>query len=243
MRLAILSDIHGNLIALEAVLADLNARGPFDALGVAGDLCEWGPQPRETLERLRSLNCSVVQGNTDRNVTLTDTDELRVLGKSENAIAGLAWTRDQIGPEGTAYLAALPFAHTFAGPQGHDVLMVHANPSDMETHLDPDASPDEVTRLLGDTTAAAVAFGHLHIPYVRLLEGRLLVDVASVGYPRDGHHAAAYATLEWDGGWHAAIHRVPYDLEAAAIAFRTSGMPRPEKRIKDMYRASYERDT
>lgn len=239
MRLAILSDIHGNVTALEAVLADVAARGPFDALGVAGDLCEWGPQPREALQRLRALDCPIVQGNTDRNVTITDAAELHALGKSEGSIAGLAWTRAQIGAEGAACLAALPFAHTFAGPAGHDVLMVHANPTDLDTHLHPDAPPDEVTRLLGATTAAVVAFGHLHIPYVRPFQGHLLVDVSSVGYPRDGDQCSAYAVLEWDGAWQATIQRVHYDLEAAAAAFRASGMPRSEKRIKELYRATY----
>src|SRR5437763_6837212 len=103
MRLAILSDTHGNLSALEAVLADMDAHGPFDAIGIAGDLCEWGPQPRAVLERVRALDCPVVQGNTDRNVTL-DEGVLRALGKSENAIAGLGWTRAQIGAEGVSYL-------------------------------------------------------------------------------------------------------------------------------------------
>lgn len=257
MRLAILSDIHGNLTALEAVLADIDARGPFDALGVAGDLCEWGPQPRDVLRRVRALGCPVVQGNTDRNLTIADPAELRAMGKSENAIAGLAWTRAQIGDDGTAYLAALPFAHTFSGPDGQDVLMVHATPTDQEAHLAPDAPPEEVERLIGDTTAAVVAFGHLHIPYVRTItiysrsgasgDARahsraplLLVDVASVGHPRDGNRDAAYATLEWDGAWRATIHRVHYDLDATAAAFYAGGMPRPEKRIREMYRASYE---
>ena len=99
MRLALLSDIHGNLPALDAVLADMDAQGPFDAIGIAGDLCEWGPQPRAVLERVRTLECPVVQGNTDRNVTL-DKEALRALGKSENAIAGLAALMR------TAYLAA-----------------------------------------------------------------------------------------------------------------------------------------
>jgi len=243
MRLAVLSDIHGNLAALDAVLADLAARGPVDALGIAGDLCEWGSQPRAALARVRDLDCPVIQGNTDRNVTITDDARLRALGKSEKAIAALAWTRDQLGPEGTAYLAALPFAHTFAGPRDHDVLMVHANPRDLDTHLDPDAPPEEVSALLNGASAAVVAFGHLHIPYVRRVAGRLLVDVASVGDPRDGDQRAAYATLAWDAAreWRAEIHRVPYDLNAAAAAFRASGMPNAEKRVKQLYRASYDK--
>ena len=238
MRLALLSDIHGNLVALEAVLADMDALGPFEAIGIAGDLCEWGPQPRAVLERVRALDCPVVQGNTDRNVTL-DKEALRALGKSENAIAGLAWTRAQIGAEGVSYLAALPFAWTFAGPRGQDVLMVHANPRDQDTHLNPDASAEEVAALLDGTMSAVVAFGHLHIPYVRHVAGRLLVDVASVGFPRDGDTRAAYATLAWDNGWQASIRRVPYDLDKTAAAFRASGIPGSARRIEALFRATY----
>jgi putative phosphoesterase len=238
MRLAILSDIHGNLVALEAVLADMEAHGPFDAIGIAGDLCEWGPQPRAVLKRVRALDCPVVQGNTDRNVTL-EAAALRALGKTEKAIEGLAWTRAQIEAEGVSYLAALPLAWTFAGPQGQDVLMVHANARDQDTHLSPDASAEEVATLLAGTTAAVVAFGHLHIPYVRHVDGRLLVDVASVGFPRDGDTRAAYATLAWEGGWQASIRRVPYDLAKAVAAFRASGMPGSARRIAALFRASY----
>jgi len=240
MRLAIMSDIHGNLAALEAVLADIAARGPFDALGVAGDLCEWGPQPREVLARVRDLGCPVVQGNTDRNVTIADDEaRLRTLGKSEHSIEGLAWTRAQLGPTGAGYLATLPFAHTYPAPNEQDVLMVHANPRDMDTHLDPDAPLDEVNRLLAGAHAAVITFGHLHTPYVRQVPGHLLVDVSSVGYPRDGDRRAAYATLEWDGGWRAEIQRVPYDLAETAAAFRACDIPNAEKRIKQLYRASY----
>lgn len=242
MRLAIMSDIHGNLAAFDAVLADIAARGPFDTLGVAGDLCEWGPQPAEALERVRSLDCPVVQGNTDFNVTIAgDAARLRAMGKSENSIAGLAWTRERIGPDGVAYLAALPFAHAFPGPAGQDVLMVHANPRNFDTHLGPDATPDEVAYLLDGATAPMIVFGHLHTPYVRRVPGHLLVDVSSVGYPRDGDTRAAYAILEWsDDGWRATIQRVAYDLAATAAAFEASGMPNAGKRVRQLYRASYD---
>jgi len=346
MRLALFSDIHGNLVALDAVLADLTARGPYDALGVAGDLCESGPDPRAVLARLRGLSralsvpVAMVQGNNDRYLTVDDPRELRALGKGPKAIDGIAWTRAQLSADDLAFLAALPFAHTFANPlppgpgsagvspvpgpgsagvspvpgpgsagvspvpgsmwgrassaasatrsqadnsrtlqgqvqdrgrrhwwdpwsrhrqreqsrqqqtqeqeweegQGQDLLMVHANTRDLETHIDPDASPAEVARLLAGMpeTATAVAFGHLHVPYVRRVDGRLLIDVASVGPPKDGDPRAAYAIAEFrDGAWQAAIHRVAYDVEKTVAAIRASGMPHPKKRIDDLRKASY----
>ncbi len=121
-------------------------------------------------------------------------------------------------------------------------MMVHANTRDLETHIDPDASPAEVARLLAGMpeTATAVAFGHLHVPYVRRVDGRLLIDVASVGPPKDGDPRAAYAIAEFrDGAWQAAIHRVAYDVEKTVAAIRASGMPHPKKRIDDLRKASY----
>lgn len=222
--------------------------GPFDAFGVAGDLCEWGPQPREVLERLRALaypvvqgntDHSVVQGNTDYNVVPAEEEEQRAPGRSASSIDARAWTIAQIGIEGAAYLSTLPFSHTFSGPDGDDVLMVHANACDQTTHLRADASPKRVAKLLGGSTANTVVFGHLHTPYARRIAGRLLVNVSSVGYPRDGDHRAAYAELTWDGVWHATIRRVAYDLEATVAAFEASGMPRGERRIAALYRVRY----
>jgi len=120
--------------------------------------------------------------------------------------------------------------------------MVHANTRDLETHIDPNASPAEVARLLTGmpATATAVAFGHLHIPYVRRVDGRLLIDVASVGHPKDGDPRAAYAIAEFrDGAWQAAIHRVAYDVDKTVAAILASGMPHPKKRIDDLRKASY----
>lgn len=243
MRLAILSDIHGNLFALDAVLAAIEAEGPFDALGVAGDLVEGGPHPRAVLERVRALGCPVVQGNNDYYLTVHDADSLRAAGKKERAIAGVAWARDQIGDAGVAYLAILPFSHVFpapAGATGQEVLMLHANARDQETHINPDDAPEQVEHLLAGVAQHTVVFGHLHIPYVRHVNGRLLIDAASVGDPRDGDRRAAYAALQWDGErWEAAIRRVPYDLEATAAAYRASGMPDAEQRLAKWARASY----
>src|SRR3712207_5892915 len=98
MRVAIISDIHGNLLALEAVLDDLAAVGGADAVIVAGDLCLGGPQPRETLERLRTLGYPTVQGNTDRDLAFPPAPS------ASDRDALLDWTRQQLGDEALAFL-------------------------------------------------------------------------------------------------------------------------------------------
>src|SRR5262245_29677728 len=177
MRLAILSDIHGNVLALDAVLADLRAQGGADLVAIAGDLCLDGPRPREVLERVRALGCPVVQGNTD--YSLGPPPEETAAGD----LADLhACTRAQFDPDGVAYLRTLPFDHRVAGPAGAGVvLIVHANPQNFNDHLRPLATEEQIAPLLEGVAPeiTTVVFGHLHIPYVRQVGRLKLVDIAS----------------------------------------------------------------
>jgi len=165
MRVAVLSDIHGNLLALEAVLADLDAIGGADAVVVAGDLCIDGPQPRQTLQRLRALGFPLVQGNTDRDLALAPT---ATAGSEQAAL--LDWTRQELGEDGLAYLRQLPFEHRVQGPSADQaILIVHANPQNQDEPLRPFAPEAQIIPLLDAVPAdvAVVAFGHLHLPFTR----------------------------------------------------------------------------
>ncbi len=239
MRIAIISDIHGNLIALDAVLQDLNEQPPVDQLVVAGDLCLNGPCPRQVIERVQALQCPVIQGNTDFEI-VTQAPE-----KGEKKRNTAAWTREKIGQPGIHYLASLPFSHTIANPVGSvasDLYIVHANPLNLEDAIFPNSTDDELERLLGglDSRIGVLAFGHLHIAYIRWWRNLLLFDVGSCGIPRDEDHRAAYGILNWNGkAWEAEIHRVPYDVEAVIRQIRTCGMPNPEKRVKVLVEAKY----
>src|SRR5690242_1374950 len=121
MRVAVMSDIHGFSLALRTVLADIEQRGPFDRVVVAGDLCEGGPAPDEVLEVLSGLDATIIQGNTDRDLAQ---------GAERSATAAYAW--DKLGDDGMAYLAGLPFDARIQPPGGNapsdDLLVVHANP-------------------------------------------------------------------------------------------------------------------
>lgn len=284
MRVAVISDIHGNQLALEAVLHDLHKHPPYDELVIAGDLCLNGPRPREVLEIVQELRCPVIQGNVDQE-TVTRAPEK---GKKKRSIVG--WTREHIGREGIAYLAALPFSHRVVNPpQGaefrpeslnrartsladnttdrdeaptiliednsaiqptrntnrrRDLLVVHANPLNLEDALFPDANDATLESLLGglDEQVGALAFGHLHIAYTRRWRGLLLADVASCGLPRDGDTRAAYSLLTWQEEqqcWEAEIRRIPYDIQAVIEQFKTCGMPHAAKRIRILLEAHY----
>src|SRR5579872_555373 len=126
MRIAILSDIHGNLTALEAALQDLEQQPQVDQMVIAGDLCLNGPYPREVIERVQALNCPVIQGNTDLEI-VTQAPE-----RGEKKRTTVGWTREQIGADGIDYLASLPFSHTISNTGESDMLIVHANPLNLE---------------------------------------------------------------------------------------------------------------
>lgn len=238
MRVAILSDIHGNLVALEAVLADLAAQGGADALVIAGDLCLDGPRPREVLAHVRALGCAVVQGNTDRDLALPPA---QTAARADAAL--LAWTRAQIGDEGVAYLSALPFAHRIPAPTGAGVLLVvHANPKDLDQHLPPFAPESQIAPLLADLPpeVTTLAFGHLHLPYVRDLGRVRLIDIASVGLPKDGDRRAGYGLLTWAGErWSAEQRRVEYPVEETVAQLRAAAPPGMDELLRTLLRARY----
>lgn len=242
MRVAVMSDIHGFDRALEAVLTDLERHEPLDAIVVAGDLCEVGPGPAEVLDILSGEaddpRWVVLQGNTDRDIV----ESVRYgYGRG-----GMDYAIEQIGPEGVEYLAGLGFSHRITPPGGvspdDDLLVFHANPFNLDDRLDPSWSDAELKEVLGETRAKAVAFGHIHIAYVREVDEILLIDVSAVGNPKDGDLRCAYGIIEWDEAarrWGAVIHRIAYPIEETAEQILASELPNPEKTLKKLKRASY----
>ncbi len=234
MRIAIFSDIHGNAHALDRGLDDLHSRGGADVLVAAGDLCLDGPRPKGVLKRLRAAGARALRGNTDRMVGTGDAVQL----DPEDA-RGVAWTRKRIGEKWTRWLAELPPSIAFG--DGEDGLLVcHANPKSDDEHVWPGADDATLERLFGDVPQRTVAFGHLHLAYVRVWRGRTLVNVASAGLPKDGDPHAHYAILtRRAGGWEVQSRRVPFDVAKVARQLRKSGIPDAEKRIATLRRHRY----
>jgi len=236
MKVAVLSDIHGFSIALDRVLADIAREQDIDHIIVAGDLCEEGPDPAGVLDRLREINAIVLQGNTDRDIANAT--------RSSN---GAKYTMDQIGEDGLEYLRELPFSKRISPPGGiapaDDLLVVHANPFDQDRHIRPDAGPQELQELIGDTQASVIAFGHLHIAYVRPLQQLTLVDVSAVGNPKDGDLRSKWGLITWDEDdqeWTATLHYVDYPLEETEAQILGSDMPNAKKVLNKLRKASYE---
>jgi putative phosphoesterase len=235
MRIAIVSDIHGNLVGLDACLADIVAQGGADTIVAAGDLCLDGPRPKKVLQRLEEVGAQCVRGNTDR--MLADGSEAVAPGEG----ARIAWTRKQLGEKWLSWLRELPFALHIGEPQ-NELLVVHANPTNDDEHMWPDADDATLERLIGEERAMTIAFGHLHLPYVRLWRGKMLVDVASAGLPKDGDPRASYALFtERDGGWEVKHRRVTFDVKKVATQLADCGIPDSAELIATLRRHRYKR--
>ena len=234
MRIAILSDIHGNAHALDRCLEDLASRGGADVVVAAGDLCLDGPRPKRVLKRLREIGARCLRGNTDRMI-----GEGPLAQQDAEDARAVEWARGKIGGEWTRRLAELP--RTLAFGEGEDGLLVcHANPLNDDEHCWPDAYDDTLERFFDGVPQRTIAFGHLHLSYVRVWRGRTLINVASAGLPKDGDPNAHYAILtQRSGGWEVQSRRVPFDVDKVARQLRKSGIPDVEKRLQTLYRHRY----
>jgi putative phosphoesterase len=239
MRIAIFSDIHGNLVGLDACLADLQHQGGADIIVAAGDLCMDGPRPKKVLQRLEELAAQCVRGNTDRYISAADESELH--GSDENDRKQIEWQRKELGEKWIGWLRALPFSLRF-GDEQNELLIVHANPTTDDGHLWPDADDATLQTYIGEERANTIAFGHLHIPYVRAWRGKMLVNVASAGLPKDGDPRACYALLtQRTGGWEVKHRRVIFDVKKVATQLADCGIPGSVDLISTLRRHRYKR--
>lgn len=224
MRVAVLSDIHGNLTALEAVLADLRRASP-DLVLHAGDLADAGSSPVEVIDRIRELGWPGVMGNTDE--MLIRPESLEAFARQSSAPAALweairamaAATRSVIGADRLEWLGKLPMI------QAHEALaVVHASPASCWRAPAEDASDAELESMYGSPAQGIVAFGHTHRPGIRGLPGHpsLLINTGSVGLPFDGDPRASYLILD---GPTPSVQRVEYDLESELKALAACGLP------------------
>ncbi|HEV2440014.1 MAG TPA: metallophosphoesterase family protein [bacterium] len=220
MRVAIFSDVHGNAAALEAVLADMRARGPFDRTLNGGDFAFGGPRPREAVERLIETGYPAVIGNTDE----------MVAASPEGATGAVAaWARTRLTPEQVDGLRALPRSQRVEPPDGPPLVLVHATPWSTTDIIEPASPAATVARALEQAGTRALVYGHIHRAYIREAAGGLIVNAGSVGFPFDGDARPAWAILMLERGtWRAEIVRTEYDREAAAHDLLTSDHPDAE---------------
>jgi putative phosphoesterase len=209
VRVAALYDIHGNLPAFEAALAEVEREG-VDVIVIGGDIASGPPQPREVVELVRSLpNAHAIRGNADR---LHD----REFAGDE----GLAWLFEQLPEDQVEWLVSLPFSVVL-----DDTLYVHATPLDDTTIVTELTTDDKLAGLLAEVEQRRVVAGHTHMQLERRVGEKLFVNAGSVGWPYEGTRGAYWALL--DEG--VELRRTDYDRERAAKLVRASGHPRAEE--------------
>ncbi len=232
MRIAVISDVHANLPALEAVLEALRDVGPLDALWHLGDVVGYGPHPNEVIERLRAAGAVGVLGNHDAAVV----GRIGIEWFNDDAQAAIEWSVEQIGTPHRTWLDGLPEVRREA-----EVTLVHGSPRDPIWEYVYSTSIARSN--FGSFETSLCLVGHTHVPLlfrerdgrvevespedghtVELGAGRTIVNPGSVGQPRDGDPRAAWLLLDTDAGtvtW----RRVPYDVAATQADMRAARLP------------------
>lgn len=235
MKLALISDVHANLPALEAVLDDI-ARRNVDATYHLGDLVGYAPWPDEVVQRIAREGIPGVAGNYDSTVAT----DYRHCGcryedprQEELSHVSYAWTRAHVTRETKRALGALPFRIDLRPLGGHiagpTLTLIHGNQTLNTVYVTEDRPDDFLRRMataIGARAGDVVAYGHTHLPYHRVVDGVRFVNTGSVGRPKDGDWRAGYVLLEFgEGGPLVEFVRVAYDVKRAADAIRLSDLP------------------
>lgn len=237
MRYALLSDIHGNRPALEAVLHDITARGSIDATYHLGDLVGYSPWPNEVVQMLVAANISGVAGNYDSTV-VTDYKHCGCRSESprqeELAHISYEWTRGHVSARTKEILRGLPFRLDLKPLGGHvagpTVTLVHATPTTNLVYVTqdrPDSFLAKMAHQAGLRAGDVLCFGHTHKPWHREVEGVHFVNTGSVGRPKDGDSRAGYVVLDVGGrAPRVELARVAYDIDSAARGVVAAGLPK-----------------
>jgi putative phosphoesterase len=237
-RIALLSDVHGNLAALEAVTKEIRREKP-DAVLVAGDLVLNGPDPNATVDALRVLESEgalIVSGNTD--IAVGDFDYGSAFphfqdGVPDTITAAAEWAHDELGDDQLEWLRRLPAERRIRTADDSLVLVVHASPGSQTRGFDQALDANIVFERAAATDARVICVGHTHIPEVRDLGWKVIVNAGSAGYVFDGEPTASWAVIDvHEGNVTAEIRRTEFDAVAVANAISARGLP------GDVYRAA-----
>jgi putative phosphoesterase len=231
MRIAFISDIHGNATALDVVLADINQRN-VEKVFVLGDLCFRGPEPKHSLQFVRALNTDVIKGNADEWVVRG----IRNGEVPESAIEMMSkerdWTLSQLDEDSVEYLKSLPteLKLEFGKIKIH---AFHATPDSLFEVVTPYESDQVIEEKMMRNEPDIFIYAHIHKPYIRYLNGKCIINIGSVGLPFDGLSKSSYALLDIvEDSFQTSIVRVNYDVNKVIKQFSESDYPNSEQMIK-----------
>ena len=226
-----MSDIHGNRVALDAVLADVENH-PVDQWVCLGDTIQGGAQPVEVVEKLRELACPVILGNADEEVLSPDSENEQLKTVSE-------WTAERLGSEGLDFIRTFVPTHQIELGVAGSLLCFHGTPRSFNEVLLPETPPDELRRGLNGSDATVMCGGHTHLQWTTTVDRRRFFNPGSVGLAYNRHMAreefyfpaiAEFAVLTVvDADVRLEFCRVPFDVEALKEAIVSSGHPFAEQ--------------
>lgn len=245
LRIAIVSDVHGNMLALEAVLAEMEKLGPFDHVVGGGDYIAGGAFPKEVMEFHWQSGWTLIRGNGDEwLVDLATEGRIPATNYQPGAEPNqtvkdmMLWNAERLSVDDLEFLGTRDLVWSIDGPSGQKMVFAHSTPT--STHpVNRADEPDEVFLPFFAATGAAVyLFGHIHHAFQRDTPAGTLACVGSVGLPLDGDHRPCFLIATDDGtGWSLEHHRIVYDHEAYAAALMESGMPHAEGQVKRVLNA------
>lgn len=243
MRIAVISDIHGNGFALDAALADIEKEGA-DGTVCLGDTVQGGPQPTETIQRLRELSCPIVLGNADAWLLKTETDTTEPTTLEQKEVR--SWTLSKLSETDLEFMRAYkPTVEVTMDAMR--LLCFHGSPTSYDDILLPDTSREMWDELLGPYSPAIMAGGHTHTQQLRRIREGLFFNPGSIGVaynfavPKEHFRTepwAEYAILsDRPGRPSVEFRRVDYDLEGMVKTIESSGRPHADRMIRDFTRA------
>jgi putative phosphoesterase len=223
MKIAVLSDIHGNLTALNAVLNDIKDLG-INKYIIAGDhICDC-PEPNEVLEKVKSLNGYIIKGNREEYV-LNYHKGMHDEWNKYKQKASVVWTHNTMDKDNIKYIEELPEQLSISLPQMDTIRVVHGSPFAMREDLFPDKYPERLEKALNTINESVLICGHTHESWSKVSHNKLVVNPGSVGVPFNKSKCAEYAVLTWEvNKWTASHHKVKYDLKELEDVFYESGL-------------------
>lgn len=236
MRIAAFSDVHGNLPALQAVLAQLSASGPFDHIVGVGDYCLGGIYPAEVMALLTERGYPLLRGNTEEWIVNAATNgavppqEVPESMSNRSAHAALdGWAASRLGSDGVAAIQGLPLRWDITGASGQKLTLVHSTPWSTHPVNRQNASDEALTEVLERAEADVVLYAHVHYAHIRQLPGGVVACIGAVGAPYDGDQRACCMVAEDTGdGWTLQHVRVAYDVDAYVAELEQTDMPQKE---------------
>lgn len=233
MRIAFISDIHGNFTALQAVLADIKKQGA-DQIICLGDALSLGPQPLETLHALKELKSIYIMGNHDE--AILDPEKAPELEITEHLVPDLYWCRERLSSDGFEFIRSFQDTHEITFPNGVQLLAFHGTPASTTDIIQATTPPEFLDKHFTDQTASVFIGGHSHIQMLRRYGKKLILNAGSVGNAFEFAFSpgnpprllpwAEYAIVDQSGNsFDVDLRRVTFDTDALLEIVKESGLP------------------